>query len=90
KSRKEEKTIQHHRANDLSIFSCVGPVCEDHCCSTWKVTIDKTYYDLCQTGVYDVPKQFLKKYRKKTKQDYGYIEMNPQGICPCLTKDKLC
>ncbi|MCR6789929.1 MULTISPECIES: flagellin lysine-N-methylase [Bacillus cereus group] len=83
-------------ANYFTSFSCIGPDCEDHCCSNWTIYVDKEHYDWYQTDLFapscSVPKQFVKKNKEpeRTEQQYGIIELNDKGNCPCLTEGKLC
>ncbi len=76
-----------------STFSCIGPECEDSCCSGWKVSIDKktykTYKKSKNTVVQKIADKDIKLQRTST-QNWAQIKLNTQGDCPALNEEKLC
>lgn len=75
----------------VSTFSCIGPDCEDCCCTGWSIHIDKKNYK--KTLANPLFKATAKTALKKIKTDddhWAEIRMNSQGTCPFLTENHLC
>lgn len=76
-------------------FACIGPSCEDNCCTGWKVTIDKkTFNAYRQSKNPELADRFEDKVRRQRSQAsdaaYARIEMTPgSGQCPFM-EEKLC
>ena len=76
-------------------FACVGPRCEDNCCTGWTVHIDKkTFTAYRQAQVAVLEERFSSQVRRIRSQGsdarYARIEMSPGSAeCPFL-EDKLC
>lgn len=76
-------------------FSCIGPSCEDSCCTGWRVTIDKkTYNAYRQTGNAELRPLFAEHVKRQRSQssdvNYARIELNAESKdCP-LMAERLC
>ncbi|MCK6258675.1 flagellin lysine-N-methylase [Fictibacillus sp. KIGAM418] len=76
-------------------FSCIGPNCEDTCCSGWTILIDKkTYKNYKNIKNKDFSSEMREKIKKNKKalsdNAYAYIQLNNEGNCGFLDEDKLC
>ncbi len=69
-------------------FKCIGPACEDTCCSGWDVVIDANTYQSYQK----MEGTFGEKLRSKmvVDQDGDNIFVLDGKRCPFLNKDMLC
>lgn len=80
----------------LTKFKCVEGLCEESCCSAWKVDIDKeTYKKYLKNFNADLKTRLEKNFRKYPfvlRKGYGYgkFNMDEKGNCPFFTDDKLC
>jgi lysine-N-methylase len=76
-------------------FSCIGPSCEDNCCTGWRVAIDKkTFNAYRQSGQPVLAKRFSKDVKRQrslaSDLNYAKIELNSDTLeCPFL-EDRLC
>lgn len=74
-------------------FQCIGSQCEDHCCHTWDVVLDKKSFKAYKKSKHPVLKKLfdknLKLLRTNDKQ-YGKINIKPHCDCPFLGSDSLC
>lgn len=79
----------------VSRFSCIGPECEDNCCTGWRVSIDKkTFNAYRQTRHPQLRVLFAKNIKRQRSQSsdatYARIELQPDTqACPML-EDRLC
>ncbi len=81
-----------------SKFNCIGPTCEDTCCSGWwNVSIDKETFQKYQASAQpELAPLFKLAVSKNTlpsaneKNNYGMMTMKVDGECHFLQKDKLC
>lgn len=79
-------------------FSCTGPECEDTCCSGWwNVSIDRdTYQKYQENSSPELAPLFKLAVSKNTlpsadnKNNFGMMQMKPDGECYFLQPDKLC
>jgi lysine-N-methylase len=79
-------------------FNCIGPDCEDTCCSGWwNVSIDHdTYLKYQQSTQPELAPLFKIAVSKNklpsadNKNNYGMMQMKPDGECHFLQEDKLC
>ncbi len=76
-------------------FKCIGSVCEDTCCSGWRVEIDKDTFYKYKTSKAVTLKPLFNRYVKRNKNsknntDYGKIIMGEHRRCPFLDKESLC
>lgn len=79
----------------MNVFQCIGPQCEDSCCSGWKVTIDhETYRKYSKSRDPELAPLFDKKVTRNrsnpTNESYAKIKMDIGGHCPFLNEEKLC
>jgi lysine-N-methylase len=79
----------------VSRFSCIGPQCEDNCCSGWQVTLDKkTFKAYRQSAHPQLAARFDSQLTRKEVVGeplaYGVIELAPETReCP-LMEERLC
>jgi lysine-N-methylase len=79
-------------------FNCIGPDCEDTCCSGWwNVSVDHdTYLKYQQSTQPELAPIFKIAVSKNTlpsadqKNNYGMMQMKADGECHFLQEDKLC
>ncbi|TAJ83671.1 MAG: hypothetical protein EPO42_00220 [Gallionellaceae bacterium] len=79
-------------------FSCTGPACEDTCCSGWwNVSIDRDTYHKYKQNKHKVLAPLFKLAVSKNalpstdnKNNFGMLQMKPDGTCHFLQEDKLC
>lgn len=80
-----------------SKFNCIGPDCEDTCCSGWVVSIDRdTYHKYKQNRHKVLAPLFKLAVSKNTspsadnRNNFGLLKMKPDGACHFQQEDKLC
>ena len=79
----------------VSRFKCIGPECEDNCCTGWKVTLDKkTFYAYRQVTLPQLTERFAQQIKRERSQgseaSYGSIKLLPNTRqCPFM-EDRLC
>lgn len=79
----------------LTRFSCIGPECEDNCCTGWQVTLDKKTFNAYRQSKHPaLAGRFGKDVRRQrsgaSELNYGRIELKPGSqACPFM-EDKLC
>lgn len=79
-------------------FNCIGPSCEDTCCSGWwNVSIDnETFQKYQQSTQPELAPLFKLAVSKNTlpsadnKNNFGMMKMKADGECHFLQEDKLC
>lgn len=79
----------------LKEFKCIGSECEDTCCKSWRVDIDKRTYNKYKKSKNIKLKPLFQRYIKrnhnnKTESCYGKLKMNNDGYCPFLDENKMC
>ncbi|HVN94282.1 MAG TPA: flagellin lysine-N-methylase [Terracidiphilus sp.] len=78
-------------------FSCIGPACEDSCCSGWSVFVDEGAYRK-YSGLGAGPLRTLVDASIAVNSDrttdaatpFATIRLLASGDCPFLTEDRLC
>ncbi len=89
------KTVQSVQPKYTSRFSCIGPDCEDNCCTGWAVSIDKKTYNTYRQSQHPALAERFDTKVKRTRslssdKQYARIEMNPgTRACPFM-EEKLC
>lgn len=79
----------------ISRFSCIGPQCEDNCCTGWQVAIDKkTFNAYRQIKHPQLSALFANNVKRQRSQpsdaNYARIEMKPDTReCPMM-EERLC
>lgn len=79
----------------VSRFGCIGPDCEDNCCTGWRVTIDKkTFNAYRQVKVPVLAERLERRVKRQRSQasdaNYARIELDATGHeCPFL-EQRLC
>lgn len=83
----------------LTRFACIGPACEDTCCSGYAVNVDAESYRrlkaLPMAGDGD-PGATLRRHLRRqppearTEATFAVIELLSNGCCPLLTAERLC
>jgi lysine-N-methylase len=79
----------------VSRFSCIGPQCEDNCCSGWKVTLDKKTFKAYRQSTHPqlAPRfatELMRQAGEPGKLEYGVIALKSDTReCP-LMEERLC
>lgn len=79
----------------VSRFRCIGPACEDSCCSGWRVTLDKKTYKAYSQSKHPALAGLFGQYVKRTRSqasdtNFGKIQMvGEKAHCPMLA-DGMC
>jgi lysine-N-methylase len=79
----------------VSRFSCIGPQCEDNCCTGWKVALDKKTFKAYRQSTHpQLAPVFATRIAREPgdsgRLEYGFIELaRATGECP-LMQEKLC
>ena len=77
-------------------FTCIADKCEDTCCQTWDVRLDRKCYTKLSSAMADdkhvvLFKKHIQKYSETEKSSYyAFIDMKADGYCPFLTESKSC
>lgn len=76
-------------------FSCIGPVCEDTCCSGWKVSVDKRTFQKYRkvtggTIAKDLRTNVTRERANPSDSSYAKIKADENMKCSFLNEDKLC
>ncbi|MEG0450248.1 MAG: flagellin lysine-N-methylase, partial [Lysinibacillus sp.] len=79
----------------ITKFSCTGAACEDTCCASWEVTVDKTtfqkYRNVKTPGIRDELKKNVGRERSAPSDaSYGKIKMDENSACTFLTEEGWC
>lgn len=81
----------------ITRFSCIGAQCEDNCCHSWGVAIDKQHYELLRDKMTtpDEQAEFRRSLRIVDENDdkglnYSLMVLQDGGNCSMLDTDKLC
>ncbi|MFC5706186.1 flagellin lysine-N-methylase [Aeromonas eucrenophila] len=74
-------------------FQCIGDRCEDNCCHSWTISIDKitfrNYERHPDLAVRSLSKLHIRKV-KQSNEHWGEIQLDEQGACPFLDENRLC
>ena len=76
-------------------FACIGPACDDNCCHSWPIQVDKAHY-LYYRGVREPAFRELcaaslrRKRKDATPEQYAYIAHPADGRCPFQDGDGGC
>ncbi|SKA30698.1 flagellin lysine-N-methylase [Photobacterium toruni] len=73
-------------------FSCIAEKCEDHCCHSWDISIDKsTYQFMTQKSSLKVKSaDVIMRTKGDTSPYYAKIRLNNDGVCPFREENGLC
>lgn len=74
-------------------FQCIGDRCEDNCCHSWTITIDKQTFRNYERHPDPALKSLSKLHIRKVKESnarWGEIKLDEQGACPFLDENRLC
>lgn len=91
---KSYRTFQY-----MQDFKCLGGDCEDTCCKSWDIWLDKPHYELMQQKVTDHSKseadlfnQYVEVNESESASDrnYAHINLKGNGDCPFLESDGWC
>jgi lysine-N-methylase len=79
----------------MSTFSCVGSACEETCCSSFHVDVDRTtfkaYMAVREPGLGQDLQRYVKKLREpRSPGAYARIHLTAAGNCPFLDESRLC
>tara|TARA_B100001094_G_scaffold333363_2_gene411105 strand:- start:573 stop:1814 length:1242 start_codon:yes stop_codon:yes gene_type:complete len=72
-------------------FKCIGPACEDNCCTTnYEITINKEDYQfmLYKSKLKDEAKNIFE--RTPDRETYARFKLDEKGHCPLITHDGWC
>jgi lysine-N-methylase len=92
------RTVKLFRPHYAENFHCIGPACEDDCCTGWRVNVDQASYEkyskMADSPLRPIMDQYLVRLdppaAEKTPGVFSYIRMLPNGPCPFLSAEKLC
>jgi lysine-N-methylase len=88
----------HWTLRYMARFACIGPACEDNCCTGWRVDVDaKTYQALRAAGTYAAEDTRRRLQRaivvtpagRKQPERYSF-KMLEDETCPLLEPDGMC
>lgn len=74
-------------------FQCIGDRCEDNCCHSWTISIDKLTFRSYEKHPDPTVKTLSKLHIQKVKESnerWGEIRLDEQGACPFLDENRLC
>ncbi|WP_221312804.1 flagellin lysine-N-methylase [Granulicella aggregans] len=76
-------------------FKCIGASCEDDCCHTWTIPLDKNTYRLYQNFPVEklgsVVAEYVSVKTAETHDNlFAQITRNDSGACPFYTSGRLC
>lgn len=75
-------------------FSCIGPRCEDNCCTGWRVSVDQSTCRAWQMSGDALPAERLARtvefQAERGGKEYALIRMNPQTRECSFLEDGLC
>jgi lysine-N-methylase len=76
-------------------FSCSGSACEDTCCSSWQIHVDRRTYEKYKssepTGALPSVLRHLQIMEPPSGDErFAHIQLNEDRLCPMLNQDKLC
>ena len=75
-------------------FECIGNSCEDICCSNWSIIVDQdTYFRYKRESNPEFKALFennITRLKSASKIGYAKMNLNKNGECMFLDKDKLC
>jgi lysine-N-methylase len=96
----EAQTAAQPTQADLTLrymhrFRCIGPECEDNCCHSWRVEVDKKSYEKLRLATRRVEKERTLfdgslVQSKLNKRVFWAIKMKPSGLCPFLEESGMC
>jgi lysine-N-methylase len=90
-----KKSAEMLQPQYMAAFQCAGPDCEEHCCQTWRIPVDKkTYqnYRRCPDKELraQLDKVICRNRSLASEQNYAKIRLESNGACPFLDSEKLC
>lgn len=77
-------------------FRCIGPDCEDTCCSVWNITFDRDLYDRFKSNQHPLlGKMFQLQVLQNENptanaSSFGVLQRRADGTCTFHGDDKLC
>lgn len=74
-------------------FQCIGERCEDNCCHSWTISIDKQTFRNYERHPDPTVKALIKLHIIKVRQSnerWGEIKLDEQGACLFLDEKRLC
>ncbi len=87
--------MKPHSPTYAAAFRCIGPTCEDPCCSGWDIPVDKAtyakYQQLPKENIGALISAFVVLNPAPTHDNlYARIIPTPTGACPFWDADHLC
>lgn len=80
----------------MARFACIGAECEDNCCHSWQVEVDRVTWDRLIAVTRLTSEVERKRLRRSTRvvardgHKRRYITLRPDGLCPMLDERGLC
>ena len=73
-------------------FSCIAEKCEDHCCHSWDISIDKSTYQFMtkKSSLKVKSADVIMRTKSDTSHYYAKISLNNDGVCPFREENGLC
>lgn len=75
-------------------FTCIGDLCEDHCCKGWSVIIDKDTHEVYEkvkdAKFKDKFNVGVSKLKKGSRNNFSVMNLNGEGNCYFLDENQLC
>lgn len=76
-------------------FQCIGGACEDTCCASWNITIDKKSYQKYKNEKHPDLKPLFKENIQRNKKstndhNYAHFKLDENKACGMLSDDGLC
>lgn len=76
-------------------FECIGTSCEDSCCKSWRISIDKkTYLEYRkvkdQELFLNLKKNITRNRTNASDNNYAKVHLTSNNRCPMLNQDSLC
>jgi lysine-N-methylase len=76
-------------------FRCIGASCEDTCCGTWNIPLDKKTYEQYRRFPFEklgsLVAQYVSIAAPGTHENlFAQINTTPSGSCPFFTSERMC
>jgi lysine-N-methylase len=90
--------LRHIALRYMTEFRCIGPDCEDTCCTGWSVDVDESHYkkikkavssDASMRELFDRAFK-LREPATRSRQNYALMVLGERFDCPFLDGDRMC
>lgn len=85
--------LEHLRPQYAKAFRCLGSKCEDNCCRTWDVPVDRATYQQYERNTALQPhlaEYFTPVTEGATERRHALIKFTSSSTCPFLSPERLC